>query len=107
MTKKTDRAGGETCFRYSLTGMLETINYADGNQVILKYDCLRRLNEIEDWLGRMKIEWGVYKHLKSVTDYKGRKVSYEFSPMGNLTEMTYPSGRKVKYSYDECLRLSN
>ena len=107
VTKKTDRDGGETCFCYSLTGMLENIKYADGKQVALKYDGLRRLNEIEDWLGSMKIDWGVYKHLKSVTDYKGRKVSYEFSPMGNLTEMTYPNGRNVKYSYDECLRLSH
>lgn len=107
MTKKIDRDGGETCFSYSLAGLLENIKYADGSQVTLKYDGLRRLNEIEDWLGRMKIEWGVYKQLKSVTDYKGRKVSYKFSPMGNLTEMTYSNGKNVKYSYDDCLRLSN
>lgn len=107
MTKKIDRDGGETCFSYSLTGLLENIKYADGNQATLKYDGLRRLNEIEDWLGKIKIEWGVYKQLKSVTDYKGRKVSYEFTPMGNLAEMTYPNGKKVKYSYDDCLRLSN
>lgn len=107
MTNKIDRDGGETCFSYSLTGLLETIKYADGCKVTLKYDDLRRLNEVEDWLGNTKIEWGVYKQLKSITDFSGRKVSYEFSPMGNMTQMTYPDGKKVKYSYDDCLRLSN
>ena len=105
--KKTDRDGGESCFTYSLAGLLENIKYTDDKQVTLKYDGLRRLNEIEDWCGTTKVEWGVYEHLKSITDYKGRKTSYEFSPMGKLLKMNYPNGKNVKYSYDECLRLSN
>ena len=105
--KKTDRDGGESCFTYSLAGLLENIKYTDDKQVTLKYDGLRRLNEIEDWYGTTKVEWGVYEHLKSITDYKGRKTSYDYSPMGKLLKMNYPNGKNVKYSYDECLRLSN
>ncbi|MFR3728519.1 DUF6531 domain-containing protein [Lacrimispora sp.] len=107
ITKKTDRDGGETYFSYSLTGLLEKINYPDGREALMEYDGLRRLRVIKDWQGCTKIDWGLYKHLKSITDHKERKVSYEFEPMGNLTAITYPNGRKVKYSYDACLRLLN
>jgi len=106
MTRKLDRDGYETCFGYTLMGQLNHIKYADGNQVTLQYDSLRRLIEVEDWSGRTKMEWGTYQHLKSVTDYKGRKVSYDFTPMGQLAAMVYPDGREVTYSYDTCLRLS-
>lgn len=105
ITKKTDRDGGETNFSYSLTGLLEKVSYPDGREAMMEYDSLRRLRVIKDWQGYTKINWGMYKHLESITDHKERKVSYEFKPMGNLTAITYPNGRKVKYSYDECLRL--
>ncbi|WP_024347824.1 DUF6531 domain-containing protein [Lacrimispora indolis] len=107
ITKKTDRDGGETYFSYSLTGLLEKVNYPDGREALMEYDGLRRLRVIKDWQGCIKIDWGIYKHLKSITDHKERKVSYEFEPMGNLTAITYPNERKVKYSYDACLRLLN
>ncbi|MGL5437592.1 MAG: RHS repeat-associated core domain-containing protein [Lachnospiraceae bacterium] len=106
MISKLDREGAETCYNYLPTGQLERIQYADGKQVNLKYDSLRRLIEVEDWLGSTKLEWSTYMHLRSVTDYKGRKLSYDFTPMGLLSSMVYPDGRSVTYTYDNCLRLS-
>lgn len=106
ITKKTDRDGGETCFSYTLVGLLEKVNYPDGREMLMEYDSLRRLRGIKDWQGYTEIDWGKYKHLESITDHKGRRVSYELEQMGNLAAITYPNGRKVKYSYDSCLRLS-
>ncbi len=102
---RTDREGNTETYTYTRAGMLESILYADGRQIKLTHDGQRRLIQVEDWLGVTEIEWGIWRHLRSVTDPEGRKITYEFSPAGQPERIICPHGKTIRYEYDDCLRL--
>lgn len=105
LIKKTDRDGYQTGYTYTPAGDVETITYYDGRSVELSYDSLRQLTEIKDWLGITRIQMDEFGRVKTVTDHKGREVSYEWNKQGQQEAILYPDGRKVSYEYDERSRL--
>lgn len=105
LKSRTDREGNTETYTYTRSGMLESVLYADGRQIRLTHDGQRRLRKIEDWLGVTEIEWGTWRHLRSVTDPAGRKICYEFSPAGKPERIICPHGKTIRYDYDDCLRL--
>jgi len=78
LIRKQDRDEYVTEYNYSPLGDLDQIQYSDGREVKLKYNGLRQLIEVEDWLGQLKID----------VDAKGR-----------AQELLYPDGKKVSYEY--------
>lgn len=104
--KKSDNNGYETQYTYNLLNQISCIIYSDERQVEFFYDSFRHLKEVRDWLGVTNITSDKYGRVQDITDYRGKKVSYEFGRMGERKAVIYPDGSKVNYSYDSCLRTS-
>lgn len=107
VTKKTDRDGFVTTYGYTAGGQLERIGYADGKEVKMSYNALKQLVEIQDWLGKTKIEVDALGRPERVTDYKGRETTYTRGALGQRVQMQYPGGRKITYGYDNALHLTS
>ena len=105
LIKKTDKEGYETLYEYNIKGDMSKIAYADGKEVKLRYDSLRQLTEVEDWLGITRIELDILGRINHVLDYKGRKTAYEWGVLNERKSITYPDGKTVTYHYDEQMRL--
>lgn len=103
---KLDKEENLTSYEYTPAGDISHIRYADGREVKLSYDALRKLTEIKDWLGITKITKDVLGRAIEVTYPDNRKVSYTYGSSGERTSITYPDGRTTYYGYDDNLRLS-
>ena len=75
-------------------------------EVKLSYNPLRQLQELEDWLGTMKIETDLLGRAAKILYQDGKEVSYTYGKAGERTSITYPNGEKVFYNYNEDFRLS-
>ena len=102
---KTDKDSYITQYAYGKNGQLEHIQYADGKTVHLSYDPLRRLIEIQDWLGSTSIETDPLGRAIKVRDHNGKEVEYRYGNAGERLETVYPGGKSAKYKYDGALRL--
>ena len=102
---KADRDGYRTAYDYTADGKISHILYGDGTSVEMEYTALRQLALVKDWLGETRIERDVTGDPVSITDHKGRTVSYEWGSMGERKGIIYPDGNKAVYEYDEMLRL--
>lgn len=105
LTAKKDRDGYETRYGYNGEGDLAYILYDDGRQVGFSYDVLRRLREVEDWLGAIRIERDGSGRIRKIRDQKGQEVCYEWGMFGERKALLYPDGRRVDYGYDRDGRL--
>ena len=103
--KSYDREGYSTSYTYDLVNNLHSIIYDDGKHAEFSYDEFRHLKEMNDWHGTTSIESDTYGRLKTITDYKGEKISYEFGKMGERIATIYPDNSRVSYCYDHNLRL--
>ncbi|SFU67407.1 DUF6531 domain-containing protein [Butyrivibrio sp. INlla21] len=106
LIKKTDKDNYKTTYTYDLDNRVNSINYADGRSVELSYNALGKLTKFTDWLGITEIARDVIGRAISVTDYNGKKVSYTYGKVNERSSITYPSGEKVDYIYDNKRRLS-
>jgi len=105
LIQKKDKDGYHTSYHYTNAGDPNRITYADGREVKLSYNPLRRLIQMEDWLGITRIENDALGRAVKVTDHKNREISYSWGPAGERESITYPDGKKVHYGYDAFLRL--
>lgn len=105
LISKEDKEGFKTQYTYTLTGDLKEVNYADGRSVEFTYNSLRKLTEIKDWLGTTEVLRDEAGRPVKITDFKGRKVSYEWGKTGERKALIYPDGKEVRYEYDEFSRL--
>ena len=106
LISKTDKDDYKTTYLYNLNNQVNAINYADGRSVALSYDAIGRLEKFNDWLGATEIERDILGRVISVTDYNGKKVSYTYGKTDERTSITYPSGKRVDYIYDDKLNLT-
>jgi RHS repeat-associated protein len=100
LVSKQDADGFETNFSYTPFGQLEQVLYADGRQVRLKYGELRRLAEVQDWLGVTTIKTDPAGRVAQVIDPDGRALGYEWDEAGRQKSLVYPDGSVVNYAYD-------
>ena len=105
LIEKIDKDGYLTKYAYNVHGDMNHIQYADGREVKMSYSPLRLLEEIEDWLGVTKIERDKLGRVTRVIDSKNQPIEYTWGPTGAKESITYPSGKKVLYCYDELVRL--
>lgn len=103
---RTDEEGAVTRYTYNALGQQESVTYADERSVRFSYDSLRRLAEIQDWLGATRIAYDDWGRIREVTDPQGQTVAYKTGSRGERTEISYPDGLQVRYTYDDNLRLS-
>lgn len=106
LVRKTDRDGYETQYSYNGEGDLESILYGDGRRAEFSYHPLRKLQEVKDWLGSIRVEWDDAGRMKKIQNQRGEEICYTWGALGEKEACLYPDGRKVSYEYDELGRLS-
>ena len=105
LIKKVDKDGYNTQYCYTKGGNVENIYYYDGREVHYKYNSLKKLIEVNDWLGTTKIDRDKGRRILAIHDHKNRTVEYEYNKWGFQSAIVYPNGRKVRFEYDDSARL--
>ena len=98
---KTDMDGNRTKITRTHLGDISRITYGDGEDIEYSYNALGQLNAIKDSLGLTKIDRDILGRERSITDHKGRSISYEYDDAGNRTGIRYANGKNVRYIYDD------
>ena len=98
---KTDMDGNRTEIARTHLGDISRISHADGEAIEYSYNALGQLKAIKDSLGLTKIDRDILGRERSITDHKGREVSYEYDDSGNRTSIRYANGKNVRYLYDD------
>ena len=94
MTPLKTSCTGETRTEIIGTGEIRSIRYADGREVELRYDALRKLKEVKDWPGTTKIENDLLGRAVKITDHKERTVQYEWGKLGERKSILYPTSAR-------------
>ena len=98
---KTDMDGNRTKIIRTHLGDISRITYGDGEDIEYSYNALGQLKAIKDSLGLTKIDRDILGRERSITDHKGRSISYEYDDAGNRTGIRYANGKNVRYIYDD------
>ena len=100
-----DEDGNTTNCVYRKDGTEEKISFQDGRSIRYQYDALKRLIQIEDWLGKTQFERDAEGRLLHVTDHSGKETRYQWDERGACTQIIYPDGKKAVYEYDDLMHL--
>lgn len=122
---KTDARGKVTSYTYDALGRLTQITYASGTPTIFEYDGgvggpvveVGQLTKISDASGSTNfthdVRGRILARVQTVTAggfTRTLSTAYEYETAGiatgKLIAMTYPSGMRINYSYDEAGRVS-
>ena len=98
---KTDMDGNNTKITRTHLGDISRITYGDGEDIEYSYNALGQLKSIKDSIGLTKIDRDILGRERSITDHKGRSISYEYDDAGNRTGIRYANGKNVRYIYDD------
>jgi RHS repeat-associated protein len=77
---------GQVGYGYDQIGNRTGLTLPGGKSVTYSYDALNRLNQLQDWQGRV--------------------TGYIYDPASNLLQTLYPNGRTARYRYDAANRLT-
>lgn len=134
LISKTEPESGSILFSYDEVGNMTARRDSNGNTVLYSYDNLNRLNSIDhpgeeedvnytydnaDNIVSISSSHGSFQYLyeydssnrlskKSVSLDNGTinyDIDYSYDARNNLTEILYPSGRSVRYRYDNANRI--
>ena len=101
-----DEDGNRIQFSYNADGTRKEITLPDARTIRYRYNALEQLDEIEDWLGTMKIRMDAEDRLLRVEDQQKRTVSYEWNNRNQIEKITYPDGSAAEYTFDDARRVS-
>ena len=118
LVKKLDARGIRTCFQYDALNRLTGKNYSNGQgAVTYQYDqggapqyALSRLTKITDPSGSETNTYDPAGRITKVQKVIGATTyttSYAYNAGGEITQITYPSGRQVTQNVDTIGRLSS
>lgn len=105
ITACKDAEGYWTRCSYRKDGTEEKISFQDGRTIKYQYDALKRLSQIEDWLGVTCFQRDAEGRVIQTTDHLNQTTSYKWNERGECTEIVYPDGNNVIYEYDNRMRL--
>ena len=104
-----DAKGQATSYRYDALNRLVGITYADGSQATYTYDQgvngLGRLTQIADGGSTLALSYDVNgrvvaKQQTVISTKTTLNTIYSYNSAGQITSMTYPSGRVLQFAYD-------
>ena len=98
---KTDMDGNRTKITRTHLGDISRITYGDGEDIEYSYNALGQLKSIKDSLGLTKIDRDILGRERSITDHKGRSISYKYDDAGSRTGVRYANGKNVRYIYND------
>ena len=99
---------GQTAYRFSGAGRLESIADRNGNETALSYDAYGRLKTVTDPAGRqLAFAYNAGGQVESATDPMGHVVKYGYEG-GNLTSVTLPGevSPRWQFKYDASHRIT-
>ncbi len=106
LSRKQDQDGNVVSCAYRMDGTEDILSFSDGRTVRYQYDALKRLAQVEDWLGITTINRDAMGRVSDVTDHEGNTIGYSWDGRGQCTAMRYPDGASVRYEYDQKMHLS-
>lgn len=120
LVKKIDARGTRTCFQYDSFGRITQKNYSNGQTAITyQYDqggaaafALGRLTKITDGSGSETFTYdtqgaGRIVQINKVVGSVTYTLGYSYNAGGEVTQITYPSGRTIQKAFDIIGRLSS
>lgn len=102
---RIDADGNSVFCEYYPDGTEKSYVFSDGRSVKMRYNALKQLIELEDWLGTIAVLRDQAGRPMEVTDASGDMVSYEWGRRGEKKCIKYPDGTRISYKYDEASRL--
>lgn len=106
ITSMLDADGNLTRYDYHPDGTQKQIYFADGKSIQMRYDSLRQLTEMEDWLGITRIKRDTAGNITSLEEPSGDCLKMQWSLRGECTGMEYPDGTKAGYSFNAASQLT-
>ena len=94
-----------TSYSYDPLGRVNGIIYNDGREVRMSHDAMGRMTDMEDWNGRMKVEYDAMGRPCSVKDTAGKEMHYGWDEAGRRSYTLYPDGKKINYHYNTIGKL--
>lgn len=99
LSQRIDAKGKLTQYLYYPDDKPQQISYFDGTTVKFAYDKNNNLTSMQDKLGTSTWHYDALNRVKDVSDSLGRALAFDYDPVGNRLNMTYPDGKTVKYAY--------
>ena len=100
-----DPAGKTTTTTFDEAGrMIKLVD--DVGQIDYSYDRKGRLLTVTEGIRGSARVYDALDRLTKYTDCDGNVLTYAYDASGNLTELTYPDGKKVTSTYDAANRLT-
>lgn len=103
----TDARGKKTDYSYDVLNRVTMQTFANGSSVVFDYDTgingKGHLTRLTDSTGRTEYSYDANGHVKrklQVINGLKRLTLYGYDAGGRLSSITYPSGKKVDYTYD-------
>lgn len=106
ITSKIDQEGHRIACSYRKDSTEDILTFSNGYEIKYQYDALKRLSQIEDWLGITRISRDAMGRMTEMTDSAGDKIGYEWDQRGQCREISYPDGKKAIYDYDQQMHLT-
>ncbi|HLO29543.1 MAG TPA: RHS repeat-associated core domain-containing protein [Anaerolineales bacterium] len=113
---KTDARSVTVRYKYDALNRLTQIDFSSDTDISYIYDTCQngkgRLCQVADQSGTTKYSYDIKGQLleedQTVTGVSGVYVTrYGYDPNGNLISMTYPSGRRITYTFDMADRVTS
>jgi YD repeat-containing protein len=113
LRSKTDAKLQKTSYQYDVLDRLTLVTHHDGATAVYAYDLgangVGRLGKITDSSGSISYAYDQHGRTKSETRVIAGAsfvTSYDYNAAGQLSAMTYPSGRKIDYVRDTVGRIT-
>jgi len=95
----TDQMGQATVYTHDAAGNILTETFADGSQVVFTYDTHENLTSATDSSGTTTLQYNAKDQLVLITYPSGRYLKYSYDDAGRRTQMVDQTGYTVNYSY--------
>lgn len=114
LTAQTDARDRKTTYAYDAANRLTKTTFADATAITWQYDTgangLGRLAKMADPSGNTQWTYNSQGRVLSKIQLTGtisQTLSYAYNSAGRLSQITYPSGKRVGYGYDASGRIAS
>jgi RHS repeat-associated protein len=104
-TSVTDRNDQTTTVTFTPSNRVASTTLHDGTVITKTYDDLDRLVEAENPQGIVARDYDLQDRLIWSRGVHGVEIQYEYNRLNEVTRITYPQGRSIRYDYDSNGRI--
>lgn len=97
---RTNPDGSTINMSYNYDGTTHDVVLSDGRTVEYKYNELKQLIELRDWIGVLQYQKDSMGQIKEVIDQESNRIGYQYTDRGEVSAITYPNGQECGFQYD-------